>query len=137
MRNGAMWLRAIVVAVAAVAQATACYHYETPAPKHFSSANVDSVAFDSIRAYAHTLQFTTALYAADVRRVKFDSQKRSKVDPLGDSARIEPESGAWALDSNELAEGRIIAHVRTDSVHSATGYGPWWTWWWVDRRGGQ
>jgi len=138
MRNGAMWPRgSAIVAVAALAQAAGCHHYyETPAPKHFTSANVDAIAFDSIRAYAHTLQFTTALYAADVRRVKFDSLK-SKVDPLGDSARIEPESGAWALDSNELAQGRIIARIRTDSAHSATGYGPWWTWWWVDRKGGQ
>lgn len=136
MRNDMKCLRGIVIGVVTVAQAVACY-YETPAPQHFTSATVDSVAFDSIRSYAHGLKFNSRLYAADIRRVKFDSQGKSKVDPLGDSARIEPELGAWALDSNELAQGRIIARIRTDSAHSATGYGPWWTWWWVDKRGGQ
>jgi hypothetical protein len=75
------------------------------------------------------------MYTADVRRVRFDSTGKSKVDPLGDSARIEPEEGAWNVTLNDLAHGRIIARIRTDSVHNATGYGRWWTWWWVDKHG--
>lgn len=126
--------REIVVCVAVVVLAGAChYYYTTPAPQHFT--NVDSIAFDSIRAYAYTLQFDTVTYVADVRRVKFDSSGAGKVDPLGDSARIEPETGAWNLTVGQLARGRIIARIRTDSVHSANGYGPWWTWWWVDKHG--
>lgn len=127
-------LGGIVVCVALVVLAAACqYYYKTPAPQHFT--NVDSIPFDSIRAYAHTLQFDTMMYVADARRVKFDSTGNSKVDPSGDSARIEPEIGAWNLTVGELARGRIIARIRTDSVHSANGYGPWWTWWWVDKHG--
>jgi hypothetical protein len=135
MRSHMTLVRATVVALAAATQVVACYEYETPAPKHFTSATVDTVPFDSIRGYANGLKFNSRLYAADIRRVRFDSL-RSTVDSLGDSARIEPELGAWALDSNELAQGRIIARIRTKSVHTATGYGPWWTWWWVDKHGG-
>ena len=140
MRRDMPLARATVVAVATVAQVVACYHYyETPAPKHFTSATVDDTAalpFDSIRSYANGLKFNSRLYAADIRHVRFDSL-HSTVDSLGDSATIEPELGAWALDSNDLAEGRIIARIKTVSVHTATGYGPWWTWWWVDQRGGK
>jgi hypothetical protein len=134
MHRATKRLGEIVVCVAVVVLAPAChYYYKTPAPQHFT--NVDSIPFDSIRAYAHTLQFDTVTYTADVRRVKFDSTGKSKVDELGDSARIEPEIGAWNLTVTELARGRIIARIRTDSVHSANGYGPWWTWWWVDKHG--
>jgi len=134
MQRATMRRLEIGACVASVALAAACqYYYTTPAPHHFT--NVDSIPFDSIRAYAHTLRFDTVVYAADVRRVKFDSTGKSKVEALGDSARIEPESGAWNLTLSELAQGRIIARIRTDSAHSANGYGPWWTWWWVDKRG--
>lgn len=136
MQRASLRLLKIVAWVAVATFGAACHYYKTPAPKHFY-ISVDSIPFDSIRSYAHGLKFNSRLYAADVRRVKFDSHGKSKVDPLGDSARIEPELGAWALDSNELAQGRIIARIMTDTVHAATGYGPWWTWWWVDKRGGQ
>lgn len=137
MRNGATGTGGWGIVVAAVVVAACHYYYETPAPKHFTSADVDTIAFDSIRTYAHALKFDTVLYAADVKRMRFSSTGKTTIDSLGDSARIEPELGAWALDSTELAQGRIIARIRTDSVHSPVGYGPWWTWWWVDRRGGQ
>ena len=136
MQRATMRLRGIVVGVASVTLAAAChYYYTTPQPQHFTYANLDSVPFDSIRTYAHMLRFDTMLYTADAKRVKFDSTGKSKVDALGDSARIEPEEGAWNVTVSDLAKGLIIARIRTDSVHTATGYGPWWTWWWVDKHG--
>jgi hypothetical protein len=123
--------------VAAAPLAAVCCRYATPAP-HFSSQQVDNIPFDSVRAYANTLQYDTVLYAADMQHVAFDSVlgKSPRLDPNGDLARIEPEVGAWALDSNQLAEGRIIARIKTTSFHRAFGYSPRWTWWWVDNRGG-
>src|SRR5437660_1507722 len=122
MRNGAMWPRGTaVVLVAALGPTTGCHHYyETPAPKHFTSATVETVAFDSIRAYAHSLKYDTVLGAADESRMRFDTTGRSRPDSSGDLARIEPEKGAWMLDTTELAQGRIIARIRTGSAHSPT-----------------
>src|SRR5207302_591615 len=103
--------------------------YETPRPTAFTRDQVVTVSFDSIRAYAARLHFDSLFGAADVRLVNFTT---SVIGPGGDSAWIEPEKGAWAVDSNELAEGRIIARIRTKTVHKPQGYGPnWWTWWWV------
>lgn len=137
MRNHAQWRRTMRVVVAAVPFVAVCCSYKTPAP-HFARARVDSVPFDSIRAYAATLRFDTVLYAADAKKVAFDTlPRRTRIADTGDSAWIEPEVGAWALDSNELAQGRIVARIRTVHFHPAFGYGPRPTWWWVDRRGGQ
>lgn len=135
MRQATMRLRGIAVGVGVILASGCHYYYKTPRPQHFNFASVDTVAFDSIRAYANALRFDTMMYTADVRRVRFDSTGKTKVDPLGDSARIEPEEGAWNVTLSELAQGRIIARIRTDSVHKASGYGPWWTWWWVDKHG--
>jgi hypothetical protein len=137
MRNRAEWLRSIRVVVAAAPLAAVCCRYAAPAP-HFSSQQVDNIPFDSIRAYANTLQFDSVVGAADLKRVAFDTMlgNSPRLDANGDLARIEPEMSAWALDSNQLAEGRIIARIRTTSFHRAFGYSPRWTWWWVDKRGG-
>ncbi len=138
MRNRAEWLRSITVVVAAAPLATVCCYYATPAP-HFSSSQVDNIPFDSVKAYANTLRFDTVFFAADSQRLAFDTVlgKAPRIDPNGDPARIEPEMGAWALDSNHLAEGRIIARIKTASFHRAFGYSHLWTWWWVDKRSGQ
>ncbi len=136
MRDRNMSLERVWMVVVAASLATGC-GYETPAA-HFTSAQVNTIAFDSIRQYANTLHFDTVLYAADVRHVTFDSASlRIFVSDTGDSARIEPEEGTWKLDSGDLAKGRIIARIWTLHPHAAFGYGPWWTWWWVDKQGGQ
>lgn len=135
MHRATTFFRGITMGMAGVATLAACPPYATPPPQHFTSATVDTIAFDSIRAYAHTLKFDTVLGAADAKRVKFDSTGRSSLDALGDSAWIQPESGAWALTPSALAQGRIIARVKTNIPHPPTGYGPWWTWWWVDKHG--
>ena len=135
MQRATLRLRSIAVGVAGVTLAAGChYYYKTP-PSHFTYARVDSVPFDSVRAYAHALRFDTVTYTADARRVRFDSTGKSKVDPLGDSARIEPEEGAWNVTLSELAQGRIIARIRTDFVPNPTGYGQWWKLWGVDKHG--
>jgi len=123
---------------AALALTAACPHYyETPAPRHFSGNQATTVSFDSIRAYAATLHFDSVLGAADFKLVDFNT---GTIGPGGDSAWIQPEAGAWHVDSVELAQGRIIARIQTHTVHPAKGYGPsWWTWWWVykDKNGWQ
>ena len=131
MRNRTEWRLGVrLLPLTAVALTAACPHYyETPAPGHFKRDQATTVPFDSIRAYAARLHFDSVLGAADVKLVNFTT---GVIGPGGDSAWIEPEKGAWAVDSNELAEGRIIARIRTKTVHKPQGYGPnWWTWWWV------
>src|SRR5439155_1050996 len=54
----------------------------------------------------------------------------------GPSARIEPEVGSAVVDSTALAQGRIVARIRSDSTYPQAGFGPWWTYWWVDKQGG-
>lgn len=127
------------VALIAITGTAACAprHYETPAPTQFNPAQVhdtSAVPFGRIRAYAATLRFDTVRGAADSVLYDFAA---GRVSPGGEWALIQPETGAWALDSTELAEGRIIARIKAQSVHAAQGYGPtWWTWWWVDKQGG-
>ena len=134
MRARADWPKTIdVVRLAVLALVVGCY-YETPGPHHFTRMQVTSVPFDSIRNYAATLKFDSVIGAADAARIDFATNKIGS----GDSAWIQPEEGAWALDSNDLAEGRIIARIRTKStVYAPRGYTPTkWTWWWVDKQHG-
>lgn len=144
MRTDAQWLRRMRVAVVAVPLVAVCCPYKRPPsayetpPPHFATARVDSIPFDSIRAYGESLKYDTVRYAADVKRVVFDTLPlRTRIADAGDSAWIEPEQGAWALDTNELAQGRIVARIKTAHFHPAFGYGLKWTWWWIDKRGGQ
>ncbi len=144
MRTQAQWLQSIRVVVAAVPLVAVCCPYQAPPPPYrtppppFATRPVEAVPWDSVRAYAQTLRFDTVLYAADEKRVVFDTSRLgAHIADAGDSARIEPELGAWALDTNTLAEGRIIARIKTAHFHPVWGYGPAWTWWWVERRGAQ
>ncbi|HEV2751222.1 MAG TPA: hypothetical protein VGV12_11935 [Gemmatimonadales bacterium] len=132
MRRATMRLRGIAVGVGGVILAAGChYYYKTP-PSHFTYAKVDSVPFDSIRSYARSLKYDTVIGAADSQRMDFATWSIG----TGAWSVIEPERGAWALDTNELAEGRIVARIRSQAAYVPLGYGPWNTWWWVDRKGG-
>lgn len=136
MHSGTEWLRgmrpgAVVVAALVV---MCCRPYSTPAAA-FSSARVDSLPYDSLHAYAVGLRFDTVVGAADVRRVAFDTGLQMEhVADAGDSARIEPEEGAWALDTSQLAQGRIIARVTTAHFHRPFGFGPRPTYWYVYKK---
>lgn len=84
-----------------------------------------------IRAYAESLEFNTALPFADEQLADFG---RDTVG-LGDTVRIEPVSGAYLFDSTELAQGRIVARIWSKRVYRLAGFGPWWTYWWIDGSG--
>src|SRR6266850_2371857 len=98
MRIGAMWPRGTGAAVVAVViVVAACQPYETPGPTGFTFADVKTIAFDSIRTYAHTLEFDTVLGAADRQLMDFATHHIG----TGDTAWIYPEKGAWALDPSD------------------------------------
>jgi hypothetical protein len=133
MPSGKRWSWTITSGVLALVLAGCHYHYETPRPTQFTPVNVDIVAVDSIVKYGRSLVYDSVYGAADSQRVDF----ATGLIGSGDWAIIQPEKGAWALDEKEVAEGRIIARIRSHAVYAPFGYGPWWTYWWVDRKGGQ
>jgi hypothetical protein len=100
-------------------------------PPTFDPAQVMSIPLEKIREYAQRLSFDTVLGAADEELVDFE---RALIG-TGSRARIEPEMGLYRISDKEVAEGRIIARIRSDKAVPSRGYGPWWTWWWVDKRG--
>ena len=103
----------------------------TPPPHEFPAAKVDSAPLDRINAYAQRLHFVTTRPAADIRPVDF---ARDSIG-VGPTARIEPETGSAVVNTRDLAKGRIIARIRSESTYAPAGFGPWWTYWWVDQRG--
>ena len=99
----------------------------------FPAESVLTVSFDRIRAYADSLHFETTLGAADELLIDF---KRDRVGTeRAQVMRIEPESASYRLLSQELAQGRIIARLRSGAEVPKLGLGPRWTWWWVDKHG--
>src|SRR3989442_1676632 len=133
MPSGKRWSWRVSSGVLALALAGCQYYYETPRPAQFTPADVDMVAIDSIVKYGRGLDYDSVYGAADSQRVDFATGNIGS----GDWAIIQPEKGAWALDEKEVAEGRIIARIRSHAVYAPFGYGPWWTYWWVDKKGGQ
>lgn len=105
---------------------------EPPATRgpSFPPESIASISLDSIKAYAGSLHFEEGL-GADSQLVDF---KRGLIG-TGRSAVIQPEIGSYRLERSDLAAGRIIARIRTDSVVPQLGFGPHWTWWWVDQHG--
>jgi len=103
-------------------------------PKRFLDRDVTRIPFRSfVQEYADSLKFDGVYGAADSQHVDFRRGGRIGSGPW---AVIEPEEGAWALDSNQLAEGRVIARIKTDSTVDSLGYNSReWTYWWVDKRG--
>src|SRR6266704_2093816 len=133
MPSGKRWSWRVSSGVLALALAGCQYYYETPRPAQFTPADVDMIPVDSIVKYGRGLDYDSVYGAADSQRVDFATGNIGS----GDWAIIQPEKGAWALDEKEVAEGRIIARIRSHAVYAPFGYGPWWTYWWVDRKGGQ
>jgi len=88
-------------------------------------------ALRTIRAYAESLEFNTAPPFADAQLADF------VVDTVGrgDTVRIEPVSGAYLFDSTELAQGRVVARIWSKQQYGHAGFGPWWTYWWIDQSG--
>jgi hypothetical protein len=119
------------VAAAQVAPAAA---RATPGPRSFGPATVLTVSLAAIERFAsESLRFDTTRGAADVQPVDF---ARGEIGTAAaHPARIEPEIGSYALDSTALARGRIIARLWSAVPVPKLGLGPWWTYWWVDRRG--
>ncbi len=110
--------------------------YRAPRPTRlFERKDVTHISFtDFEREYADSLHFDSVYGAADSQHVEFTPDGKSHPSPKGVMAWIEPEEGAWALEPKELAEGRVIARIKTEKP-TPLGYGPRWTYWWVDRRG--
>ncbi len=111
------------------AQAT---YRQRPTPQ-FPSDSVLTVSLDRIREYAGQLQFDTTLGAADQQPIDF--QRVQVGTERAQLARIEPESGSFDLSEKELAQGRIIARIKSAAEVPSLSLGPRWTWWWVDKHG--
>jgi hypothetical protein len=98
----------------------------------FPPESIMTVSLGRIGEYAARLQFDSVL-GADSQYVDF---ARGQIGTeMGTWSRIEPESGSYQLSRRDLAAGRIIARIRTAAEVPSWGFGPWWTWWWVDGRG--
>jgi len=121
------------VAVAAIScrpSAPAGEPEATRQPTTFPPESIGTVSLDRIKAYADSLHFVRTL-GADSELVDFERGQLG----AGTLAVIEPESGSYRLDSADLAAGRIIARIYTATEVRQLDFGPWWTWWWVDKRG--
>src|SRR5437879_13432554 len=121
MPSGKRWSWRVSSGVLALALAGCQYYYETPRPAQFTPADVDMVAIDSIVKYGRGLDYDSVYGAADSQRVDFATGNIGS----GDWAIIQPEKGAWALDEKEVAEGRIIARIRSPDVEGPFGDCTW------------
>jgi hypothetical protein len=102
----------------------------TREPRTFPAESILTVSLDRIKKYADRLQFDEGL-GADSELVDFE---RGQIG-TGTPAKIEPEVDSYLLDRQDLASGRIIARIRTATEVRQLGFGPWYTWWWVDKHG--
>jgi hypothetical protein len=110
-----------------VAAFVAC-QYVTP--RSGLSGDIMRLPEDSVRtmftAYTSSLRFSADAPLAD----------RGIINATHDTAYIEPEIGADRLIMDQLAEGRVIARLKSRTPYPEAGLGPsWWTYWWVDGRG--
>jgi hypothetical protein len=108
----------------------------TPGPRTFDGANILTVPLATIQSFVQDdLQFDSVLGAADEQLVDF--QRVQIGTETARRARIEPEKGSYRLDTMDLASGRIIARLYSDVEVPKLGLGPWWTAWWIERKGPQ
>ena len=106
----------------------------TPGPKASVAENIEKVELQTIQAFVRDdLQFDTTFGAADDQLVDFE---RAQIGTeTARRARLEPETRSWAITISDLARGRIIARIKSEATVRGLPFGPWWTYWWVDRRG--
>lgn len=97
----------------------------------FDTTQVDTASVATMRAYGVTLDFDSVLGAADAQPLFAREGRRYGF------AKIEPERGAYRLDTAAAARGRIIARISSESAYAALGLGRGVNWWWVDKKGGK
>ena len=125
-------LLATAMLLAMTAATTACPPQSPPTmAASFDTTQVDLMPVDSIKTYGLTLHFDTVLGAADRQPLLVKGGLRYGF------AKIDPERGAYRLDTSTLAHGRIIARVASESAYARLGLGPGVNWWWVDKKGGK
>jgi hypothetical protein len=132
MRNSTLQVGLLLFASAVAG--TACARQPQPPPTRaasFDTSGVDTVSVATMMAYGGTLDYDGVLGAADSQPLLVRHGRRVGF------AKIEPEKGAYRLDSADLARGRIIARIASESAYAHLGLGPGMNWWWVDKKGGR
>jgi hypothetical protein len=139
MARSRQWLTWAAIFLAASLSGGSCPRVLEVKPAHnppligaqWRALPTGEAALRTIRAFAESLEFNTAPPFADERLADF---ARDTVG-VGDTVRIEPVSGAYLFDSTELAQGRIVARIWSKRAYRPAGFGPWWTYWWIDGSG--
>ena len=127
-------LQAALLLLAPAVAGSACGRGAEPAATKgasFDTTQVDTVSVATMRAYGTTLNYDSVLGAADAQPLFVKGGYRYGF------AKIEPERGAYRLDVAELARGRIIARISSESAYASLGLGPGMNWWWIDKKGGR
>lgn len=99
----------------------------TPAPPF--SERVETVARDTILAYASRLGFDTSVAASDAQHLLL---RRGDATVVGPFVQIAPERGAGSLSEAQLASGRIIARVSASDSYPPLGFPRGVSYLWVD-----
>jgi len=105
-------------------------------PLTITRDTLDAASFHQVQRYVvDSLKFDGELGAADSQRLMvIDSATR--MPRYGPLAKIEPESSSYHLDDRQLAQGRVIARIWSESTYTKLGLERGWNWWWVDKKGG-
>jgi hypothetical protein len=107
----------------------------TAAPASYFTSRIDSAPRSAVLSYARSLHYDAAHGAGDFRRVMLGSCPRCTYGP---HVFLRPERGAAALDTIQLAEGRIVAqlvNLDADSYAKFNLAAHDTVYWWVDRKG--
>src|SRR6058998_1421478 len=93
-------------------------------PLKIADARLDTASLRQVQGYV----------ADSLRLMVIDPRTRER--RYGPLAKIEPEVGSYLLEERQLAKGRVIARIWSESTYTKLGLEPGWNWWWVDRRCG-
>jgi hypothetical protein len=96
---------------------------------HAFTVPIERVSREDMLAYARRMHFDTSYAAADVRQLVWRERGRTVVGPY---AEIAPERSAYRLSSAQLAQGRVIARVRTTGPIPPLGVPAGVSYLWVD-----